>query len=214
VPSRVSATHVILSRITWDGKSSTALSLKAPIVTAMMVCCSRRWFAGHQHVEMEEAMSAHLKCGVHVASRKRTIPQSPNQCQVPANGVYSYINLCYLNVSTSYSFLASPSGRLFVTFQNKTPSLNNPPKLDLHLSQLSSSRRMVSQNIFPFTSTTAINKNASIERLQHSESSDGRGTQTEERLAANSWCDVGALLSWASRAGRRDGSVAGCGTRG
>jgi hypothetical protein len=72
VPSRVSATHVILCRITWDGKSLTALSLKAAIVTAMMVCCSRWWFAAAPHVEMEEAMSACLRCGVHVASRKRT----------------------------------------------------------------------------------------------------------------------------------------------
>jgi hypothetical protein len=129
---------------------------------------------------------------------------SPNRYPVPSNEVHSsYINFCYLNVSFSV-FSASSSGRtVFDTFQNKTPSLNNPPKLDLHLSQLSSSRRMVSQNIFPFTSTAAHNKNASaVEHLQHGESSNGRRTQTEERLATNGGCDIGALLSWASRAGR------------
>lgn len=50
-------------------------------------------------------------------------------------------------------------------------------------------------------------------RLQHSESSNSRSTETEDGLAADSGCDIGALLRRGVARGR-DGGVARSGARG
>jgi hypothetical protein len=52
------------------GTAATALSLKAIVMKLNVVCCTCWWFVRSSHVEVEEAMSTRLKCGVHDTSRK------------------------------------------------------------------------------------------------------------------------------------------------
>jgi hypothetical protein len=112
---------------------------------------------------------------------------------------------CIGSCINPYYLLAIVFHRVLRTISvHKTPL--KPPKLDLHLSQLSHQKNGITN--VPLSSPTTIE--VRLIASQHCKSCNSRCTQAEEGLAAEAWCDVGTLLSRVgSRSSRwRDGSIA------